>query len=93
MLWNKSAKPSDIHKSVDADLRPHPDRRRVLQLSKTQLITAKRYLKEAFNLIADVQAMFHNSGDARTASRLRTVGEVLLTEKEHVDRLLVKRPY
>ncbi len=64
-----------------------------MQLSKTQLITAKRYLKEAFNLIADVQAMFHNSGDAQTASRLRTIGEVVLNEKEHVDRLLVKRPY
>jgi hypothetical protein len=64
-----------------------------MRLKSPQLNSAKRLLKEAFNLIADVQAMFHNSGDARTASRLRTIGEAVLNEKEHVDRLLIKRPY
>jgi hypothetical protein len=41
-----------------------------MRLKSPQLNSAKRLSKEAFNLIADVQAMFHNSGDARTASRL-----------------------
>ena len=50
-----------------------------MRLKSPQLNSAKRLLKEAFNLIADVQAMFHNSGDARTASRLRTIGEAVLT--------------
>jgi hypothetical protein len=65
----------------------------VMRLKNPQLNSAKRLLKEAFNLIADVQAMFHNSGDARTASRLRTIGEAVLNEKEHVERLIAKRVY
>jgi hypothetical protein len=64
-----------------------------MRLKSPQLNSAKRLLKEAFNLIADVQAMFHNSGDARTASRLRTIGEAVLNEKEHVERLIAKRVY
>ncbi len=64
-----------------------------MRLKSPQLNSAKRLLKEAFNLIADVQAMFRNSGDARTASRLRTIGEAVLNEKEHVERLIAKRVY
>jgi hypothetical protein len=49
---------------------------------------AKRYLKEALKFVADVQVIFHSSGDGGTASRLKIVGDAIRNEIEHLDRLL-----
>jgi len=63
-----------------------------LQLSRQQLLTAKRYLKEAFEFVADVRVIFHKSGDIGTASRLKIVGDAIRNEVEHVDRLIGRKP-
>lgn len=68
------------------------DWRPVLQLSRQQLITAKRYLKEAFEFIVDVQAILPNIGDGGTASRLTTIADAIRNEIEHLDRLLGRQP-
>ncbi|MBJ7533600.1 hypothetical protein JDN40_05730 [Rhodomicrobium vannielii ATCC 17100] len=63
-----------------------------MQLSRQQLITAKRYLKEAFEFVADVQAILHNSGDSGTASRLKAIGDAIRNEIEQLDHLLESKP-
>lgn len=60
-----------------------------MALEKPQLVSAKRLLKEAFALVADVQGIFHGRGDTATAARLKAVGERLRREIERAEQLLV----
>jgi len=63
-----------------------------MKLKNSQLISTKRLLKEAHELVADVQGIFHNCGDAETASRLREIGEAIIHEIEYVNRLEAGQP-
>jgi hypothetical protein len=48
-------------------------------------------MKEAFEFVADVQAILHNSGDSGTASRLDAIGHAIRNEIEELDHLIESR--
>jgi hypothetical protein len=54
--------------------------------TKAELITAKRFLKEAVALVADAQGILRS--DDATDRRLRAIGQALLNEIERVTQLL-----
>lgn len=56
-----------------------------MQLTKQQLISARRLLKQAYDLTADAQHIFHRVGDADTSDRFQAIAERLAQEVAHLD--------
>jgi hypothetical protein len=57
-----------------------------MMLTKSQLLSAKRLLKEALALVADAQGLFRDDED--TVRRLKAIGQALVDEIERVTQLL-----
>jgi hypothetical protein len=56
-----------------------------MNLKLSELRSARGLLKNAHMLMADVQSLFHNAGDASTASRLKTISHRIADEIADVD--------
>jgi hypothetical protein len=59
-----------------------------LLLTKKQLAMAKGILKHAYDVVREMESLFHNAGDAAAAERLKDIAEAILNELEYVNRLL-----
>jgi hypothetical protein len=62
-----------------------------MPLSREQLISVKRLLKEAEELVGDARAAFCRGGDTLAAERLREIGRSIRDEIEYTERLLPLR--
>jgi hypothetical protein len=62
-----------------------------MKLNRQQLLSVKRLLKQARELVADAQATFNGAGDADPsgpADGLRDIGQAIADEIDFIDNLL-----
>ena len=57
-------------------------------MSPEQLISVKRVLKEAKELLCDAQGTFREAGDTLAAERLKEIGRAVRDEIEYTERML-----
>jgi hypothetical protein len=58
-----------------------------MPLSREQLVSVKRLLKEAKELLCDAQGIFREGGDTLAAERVREIGRAVRDEIEYTERM------